>query len=230
MAVQAHRGSPDAEAGIHENSLAAFTRAAGLGADGVELDVRLTRDGALAVHHDAMIAGVGAIAELTAAELPGFVPELAAVLGTCADLVVNIELKNLPGEPGYDPEERMAAAVAELVVATDRTETVIVSSFWPETLAAVHRACPQIQTGLLVAPWFDPDACVPAALARACTALHLPIGMAGAELVAAAHDAGLAVAAWTVNGTAQVEAVEAAGVDTVITDDVPGALSALHRT
>src|SRR5580704_17015462 len=50
-AVFAHRGCT--EGGIHENTVEAFAEARRLGADGVELDVRLTKDGALAVHHDA---------------------------------------------------------------------------------------------------------------------------------------------------------------------------------
>jgi glycerophosphoryl diester phosphodiesterase len=53
VAVQGHRGSPDLASGVRENTLEAFARARRLGADGIELDVRLTVDGALAVHHDA---------------------------------------------------------------------------------------------------------------------------------------------------------------------------------
>ena len=64
MDVQAHRGSPDPSSGILENTVEAFLRSARLGADGVELDVRLTRDGALAVHHDPAIPGLGPVAEL----------------------------------------------------------------------------------------------------------------------------------------------------------------------
>ena len=59
IAVQAHRGSPDPATGVRENTLDAFARARSLGADGVELDVRLTADGGLAVHHDPVIDGVG---------------------------------------------------------------------------------------------------------------------------------------------------------------------------
>ncbi len=229
MAVHAHRGSPDPAAGIRENTLDAFARARRLGADGVELDVRRTRDGALAVHHDAVVPGVGAIAELALTELPEHVPLLAEALDACAALSVNIEIKNLPGEPVYDPQERLAAAAAELVIATGRVATVVVSSFWPETLDAVRRAGPAIPTGLLVAPWFDPADCVAAALARACTSLHPAASLVSGELVVEAHSAGLSVAAWTVNDADGLAALEAVGVDTVITDDVPLALSALGR-
>ena len=49
-----------------ENTLEAFAGALGLGADGVELDVRRTSDGRLVVHHDAEIAGAGAVHALRA--------------------------------------------------------------------------------------------------------------------------------------------------------------------
>jgi len=55
-AVVAHRG---ARAAAPENTLAAFRLAAELGADGVELDVRRTGDGLLAVHHDAALPDLG---------------------------------------------------------------------------------------------------------------------------------------------------------------------------
>lgn len=228
-AVQAHRGSPDAATGVHENTLEAFRRARGLGADGVELDVRLTRDGALAIHHDPAIPNRGPIIELAAAGLPESVPLLADALEVCAGLAVNIEIKDLPGEPGFDPSERLAASVADMVVAEGRVGSVVVSSFWPEALDAVHRTCPEIATGLLVAHWFDPAECVPVALSRSCTALHPHLSLVDEALVERAHDSGLSVAAWTVNDRLQLSELASMGVDTVITDDVPLALSALDR-
>src|SRR6202044_3720217 len=63
-AVFAHGGCT--EGGLGENTVEAFAEARRLGADGVELDVRLTKDGALAVHHDAVIAALGPGAELAA--------------------------------------------------------------------------------------------------------------------------------------------------------------------
>jgi glycerophosphoryl diester phosphodiesterase len=225
MAVQAHRGSPDPASGIGENTLAAFARARDLGADGVELDVRLTADGALAVHHDPVVEGGEPIADRRAADLPPSVPLLADALDACEGLRVNIEIKNLPAEPGFDPDHRVAGLVADLVMATDRVATVVVSSFWPDTLEAVHRACPELATGLLVAHWPDPLTLVPVALARRCTALHPFVTLVSGPLVAAAHDAGLSLAAWTVNDPTQLTSMDALGVDTVITDDVALALA-----
>jgi glycerophosphoryl diester phosphodiesterase len=218
-AVQAHRGSPDPDSGIAENTLEAFARARRLGAAGVELDVRLTADGALAIHHDPVVGGVP-LAELAAAALPPSVPFLREALDACRGMVVNIEIKNLPGDPGFDPSERAAREVAELVVAAGRAPTVVISSFWPATLEAVRSAAPDLVTGLLLASWADPAAAVDAALACGSRALHPHLDLVGEGLVGAAHDAGLAVAAWTVNRPSDLEAAAAAGVDTVITDDV----------
>jgi glycerophosphoryl diester phosphodiesterase len=100
MAIQAHRGSPDPAMGIRENTLDAFLRARQLGADGVELDVRMTSDGALAVHHDPVIDGCGPDQPTGRRRAPPFVPLLAAALDACHGLSVNVEIKNLPGEPG----------------------------------------------------------------------------------------------------------------------------------
>ena len=111
-AVFAHRGCTD---GFTENTLDAFAEARRLGADGVELDVRLTADGALAVHHDAEIPGLGAIAELGVADLPAHVPLLADVLAVCEGMVVNVEIKNAPQDPGWDPGEAVAALTAAAI-------------------------------------------------------------------------------------------------------------------
>ncbi len=221
ISVQAHRGSPDPAGGVVENSLVAFARARRLGADGVELDVRLTADGELAVHHDSDVDGLGPVHRLRARDLPAGVPLLAEALEACAGMVVNIEVKNLPTEAAFDPHEHAALAVVDLVESSGRIPSVIVSSFWSGALEAMRRRGTDVSTGLLVAPGFDPGRSLADAVGLGCAALHLPIGLVGAAAVAAAHDAGLAVAAWTVSDRADLELVRSAGVDTVISDDVP---------
>lgn len=219
-AVQAHRGSPDPINGIRENTLAAFARARELGADGVELDVRLTADGGLAVNHDPVIDGLGPVHELSTAELPAHVPLLGEALVACSGMVVNIEVKNLPMEPAFDPTDRCAREVVDRVVADGLEASVIVSSFWGGALAAVRETGAGIRTGLLVIPSFDPDAAVAGAVDLGCSAVHLPVGLVSADSVSAAHAAGLAVAAWTVVDAVGLAAVLGARVDTVVTDDV----------
>jgi glycerophosphoryl diester phosphodiesterase len=229
VGVYAHRGSPDPATGTGENTLLAFERAGRLGADGVELDVRLTADGAMAVCHDAVVVGVGPIAEAQSAKLPGHVPLLPAALDACRGMTVNIEIKNLPGEPAFDPGERLAHGVAELVGEAGRGPSVIVSSFWPGTLQALEEY-PDVPTGFLVTGWPDPEACVAAAAGLGCRAVHPHLTMLSTRLVHEAHAAGLAVATWTANDRAALLAAKSAGVDTVITDDVSLARSVVGGT
>jgi glycerophosphoryl diester phosphodiesterase len=228
-AVQAHRGSPDQATGVLENTLEAFARARSLGADGVELDVRLTADGGLAIHHDPVIPGVGAVHELATAELPVHVPILGEALDACAGMVVNIEVKNLPTEPAFDPGERCARAVAALVEASGAEGSVIVSSFWGGALSAVRDTGPGIRTGLLVISSFDHATAVTGAVDLGCAAVHLPLGLVTPDSVAAAHAAGLDVAAWTVADEQGLATVLGAGVDTIVTDDVALARRAVDR-
>lgn len=218
--VQAHRGSPEPAEGVVENSLEAFARARRLDADGVELDVRLTADGELAVHHDLEIDGIGPVHGLRARDLPAGVPILAEALEACAGMLVNIEVKNLPTEVAFDPDEHAARAVVDLVESSGRTPSVIVSSFWSGALEAVRQRGADVATGLLVAPGFEPGRSLADAVRLGCAALHLPLDLVGTATVGAARDAGLAVAAWTVSDRAGFELVRSVGVDTVITDDV----------
>jgi glycerophosphoryl diester phosphodiesterase len=228
-AVQAHRGSPDLASGIRENTLGAFDRARALGADGVELDVRLTADGGLAVHHDPAVEGVGTICELATAQLPAYIPLLADALEACTGMVVNIEIKNQPHEPGFDPTDRAADDVVALVASMGRTGSVVVSSFWSGSLSAVRSAGSAVPTGLLVVSSFDPPSSIAAAVDLGCTAVHLPVSLVDSTTVATAHAAGLAVAAWTVVDEDTLATMLQAGVDTVITDDVVTARRAVDR-
>ena len=84
-------------------------------------------------------------------------------------------------------------------------------------------------TGFLVSGWPDPPASVAAARGFGCRAVHPNLAMLSGDLVAEAHDAGLAVATWTVEDRAGMVAARSAGVDAVITDDVTLALGVLGR-
>jgi glycerophosphoryl diester phosphodiesterase len=154
-AVFAHRGCTE---GFVENTLEAFAEAKRLGADGVELDVRLTADGALAVLHDPAIEGLGPVADLTVAELPAHVPLLADALGVCDGLVVNVEIKNDPREPGHDAGEAVAALTAEAIAEAGWTDRVIVSSFQVSTLQAVRAVDGRLAVGVLWPPVADLEA------------------------------------------------------------------------
>ena len=95
-------------------------------------------------------------------------------------MVVNIEIKNQPHEPGFDPTDRAAGEVVALVEAMGRTGSVVVSSFWSGALAAVRSAGSAVPTGLLVVSSFDPLASIAAAADLGCAAVHLPVGLVDA--------------------------------------------------
>jgi glycerophosphoryl diester phosphodiesterase len=228
-AVWAHRGCTEppadgAEAPV-ENSLESFLEARRLGADGVELDVRLTADGALAVHHDADIPGFGPVAALGAAELPAHVPLLADVLAVCDGMLVNVEIKNAPQDPGHDPTEAVAALTATAIEETGWTDRVLVSSFQLSTLRAVQVADGRLALGALWGFDVRPEAALAEAVAGGFRAVHPFISFVTPELVAQAHGAGLAVNVWTVNTDADLQAMAALGVDAVITDRLRAALA-----
>jgi glycerophosphoryl diester phosphodiesterase len=221
-AVFAHRGRTE---GFIENTLKAFAEARRLGADGVELDVRLTADGALAIHHDSCIEGLGPVADLTVPDLPDHVPLLPDALAVCEGMVVNVEIKNDPTDPGYDPGETVAALTAEAIAEAAWTNRVIVSSFQVSTLRAVQAADSRLALGALWPFLADVEAGLALAVAEGWRAVHPFVASVTPELVEEAQRAGLAVNVWTVNGRRDLATFVELGVDAIITDRLVDALS-----
>ena len=226
-AVFAHRGCTD---GFVENTIEAFVEARRLGADGVELDVRLTADGALAVHHDAEVPGRGPLHELGVGDLPAHVPLLADVLAVCEGMVVNVEIKNAPQDPGWDPGEAVAALTAAAIEEAGWTAHVIVSSFQVATLRAVQAADGRLALGALWGLAVEPGAALAEAARAGFRAVHPFVSSVDAALVERAHAAGLAVNVWTVNAPHDLAVMVAAGVDAVITDRLADALAVAGRS
>ncbi len=225
--VFAHRG---ASAAFRENTLAAFAGAAAMGADGVELDVRRTADGSLAVHHDAHLPDGRLLCEVAAAGLPSDVPSLEEALGACADLVVNVEVKNWPRDPDHDPTLAVATAVAAIVAPMG--DRVIVSSFNIADVDRVREIDPSIPTGTLAMFGLDADLAgrfVDRARRRGHAAVHPHHGAVTAHLVGLAHAAGLAVNTWTVDEPDRIRDLAALGVDGIVTNVPDVALRALGR-
>ena len=238
--VLAHRG---AHAQLPENSLPAFAEALALGAGGVELDVRLTADNQLVVHHDDEVPGHGLIGELPRSQLPRSVPSLAEVLDLCAGAVVNIEVKRAAsdvadswtvatllellgerlGRPAQDrrdwPDRLERPDRLDRAAPRDR---VVVSSFVPAILDQVV-AAGGLEVGWLVAAAPAGVDLVALAVDRGYGGIHPHFELADGGFVEAVHAAGLAVRPWTVNEPSKVADYVALGVEAVITDDVAGA-------
>jgi glycerophosphoryl diester phosphodiesterase len=221
-AVFAHRGCTE---GFVENTLEAFDEAKRLGADGVELDVRLTADGALAIHHDPAIDGLGPVAHLRVPELPSHIPLLADALAVCDGMVVNVEIKNDPRDAGHDPGETVAALTAAAIAEAGWSDRVIVSSFQFSTLRAVQVADGGLALGALWPILTDPEAGLALAIEEGWSAIHPFVTVVSPDLVERAQAAGLAVNVWTVNARHDLAAFVELGVDAVITDRLAEALS-----
>jgi glycerophosphoryl diester phosphodiesterase len=222
--VIAHRGVAVSD---RENTVGAFLAAVQAGADGVELDVRATADGALVVHHDAVLPSGLQISNLPAAGLPDHLPTLDAALDACAGLTVNVEVKSAPNEVDWDPSEATAAAVARLIGRRGAQARTIVSSFGLAAIDQVRAVDPTIPTGWLTLPGYDQHAALETVAERGHVALHPHHSAVSAELVAAAHERGLAVNTWTVDDPARMQVLAAWGVDAIITNDVALALATL---
>lgn len=228
--VIAHRG---ASAAFPENTLAAFRGAAALGADAVELDARRTADGAVVVHHDAVVPGVGAIVEQAVAVLrrrAPQVPSLAEALEACAGMWVDVEVKNSPADPDWDPADGFVARVLADIEEAGRTGTVLLTSFNPATITRARVLAPNLATGWLV----EVEPLAPAAswAAEAGHAALLPRastmpGPAAEAAAAAAHRAGIILLTWTVDDPAEAARLAAAGLDGIITNRPDAVRSAL---
>ena len=222
--VLAHRG---ASVTCRENTLEAFAAARRLGAHGVELDVRRSADGVLVVHHDAILADGRPVAAVPAAELPSYVPSLEAALEECRGLMVDVEVKNLPTEPGFDPDEAAAKGAAGLLVRMGMARHGYVTGFSMASIDAAREEEPDVATGWLTLAGYDQFDALALAAGRGHAALQPRHEAVTPDLVAAVHSRGLTVHAWTVDDPDRVRAMAAAGVDAVITNVPDVALAAL---
>ena len=220
--VLAHRG---ATAMAPENTVQAFVAASAAGADGVELDLHRTVDGGLVVHHDAGARGLGVLAEHTEAEIRAARPEIPTLdeaLEACAGMLVNVEVKNLPGDADYDPAESVAIGVVELLTRRNRRDEVLVSSFNLESADRVRELDASIPTGFLTLVGMDPIDAVQLAHTHGHGAVHPDVraltGAVAAATVTRAHELGMTVNVWTVNDEDEMRRLAGAGVDAVITD------------
>ncbi|MEU7176769.1 MULTISPECIES: glycerophosphodiester phosphodiesterase [Streptomyces] len=208
-----HRGVMGVEP---ENTLRSFVRAEREGLDVIELDLHLSKDGALVVMHDAEVDrttdGSGPIAEHTLAELR----ELDA--GRGERIPVFEEVLDAVGAPLQAEIKDVAAAraLAEVMRSRDLTGRIEVISFHDEALAAIRALLPGVRT-TLVASRYGKEV-VDRARAVGAHRLSLNIRRLTLELVERAHTAQLTVLGWTVNTHDHLRLARGLGLDGVVTD------------
>lgn len=229
MLVIAHRG---ASAAYGDNTLAAFRGAVAQGADGVELDVRRTADGCLALSHDDRLPDGRLVVDLDFADLPPEVLDLAAALDACESLVVvNTEIKNWPEDADFDATERVAEAVVALLEARGEvtSDRHLISSFHLPTIDRVHRLAPALPTAWLLGLVEEPGRLIDRAAAAGHVAVHPHHLFVDSAFVERAHAAGLAVNTWTCDEPDRIRWLADLGVDGVVTNVPDVALTALGR-
>lgn len=226
--VIAHRGASHR---APENTLRAFTTAVALGADAVELDARLARDGAVVIHHDWTLDrttdGAGRLDRHTLAELerldagkrfgPEFagerIPTLERVFETLGETVLyDIELSNY-----RRPFNRLPDAVIRLVRRHKLEDHVLMSSFNPISLRRVEALAPQLPRGLLLMrrePWWMRGPLGPGPV----DVLQLEDTLASPESIDGFHREDHKVHVWVVNDRNRMRDLLAWGVDGLITD------------
>ncbi|MCX4967841.1 glycerophosphodiester phosphodiesterase family protein [Streptomyces sp. NBC_00654] len=199
-----------------ENTLRSFVRAEQAGMDAIELDLHLSRDGALAVMHDADVGrttdGTGPIAGKTLAELRELdagqgerVPVFEEVLDTVAS-PLQAEIKDAAA----------ARALAGVMVRRGLAGRVEVSSFHDEAVAEIARLVPGVRTVLIASRWGGDV--VERAKAVGAATLALNIRRLTLEVVEEAHREGLKVIGWVVNTQDHLRLVRALGLDGATTD------------
>lgn len=221
--IIAHRGASVAEP---ENTLRAFRRAIEMGADGVELDVRRTADDRLVVHHDARLADGRVIRATRRDDLPPHVPELDESLAACAGGFVNIEIKNDPAEPDFDPTDWVAHRMLAMLERHGADARWLISSFRLETVAVCRAVSPRVRTAWLVGS-LD-DATIERSRGGGHHAVHPWVGGLEAAQVRRAHAAGLVVNTWTCDDPARLRELVGWGVDGICTN-VPDVALAVRR-
>ena len=239
--IFAHRGD---FAHAPENTLPSFEQALQKGADGVELDVKLTSDGQLIVIHDSAVDrttnGKGRVASLPLEDIRKLdagnwfnekfagtkVPLLEEVFEVVSkDKLINIELTNYSS-----PRDGLAIKVCALIKRHNNHRQIIFSSFFSSNLKIAAQTLPEIPRGLLAMPGLV------GLWARSFgfmfgnyQALHPHISNTSKQQMQRAHRVKRRIHVWTVNSPEEINQLKEWGADGIITDDPQMAARALGR-
>ncbi len=242
--IIAHRG---ASALAPENTFAAFRKAIEDGAEGVEFDVRLSKDGAVVVFHDATLARLSdrknLVSSLSAEELREIdvgswfsrrkksfsntdfsgerIPTLPETLEFLKDFggLIYIELKC------REPEiEKLSKTVCGIIAGSTLLPQIIVKSFQLETIPNIRRHCPQVKTAALFAPKImtilrKEKRLVNIAFELGADMLSVHFSLATRKLMKKAEKRNLPVTIWTADNPRWIKRAFDLGLFAVITNN-----------
>jgi glycerophosphoryl diester phosphodiesterase len=219
-----------------ENTIPAFTHALAVGADVLELDVVVTRDNALVVHHDLALEG-RPVRQMTLAEvmtfdrggtrsvgfarqvlMPGVrVPKLEEVFALARERKARLMVETKV-DAGVDPEW-FAAAVDALIRKYGLSETLLLQSFDHRTLHAMRKLNPAVGLVLLNPAKRLDDYVGPAKALGPGAIQFVNFRVVDAEIVKTLHGAGVKVFSGTTDDREAWGKLRAMGVDGILTDD-----------
>ena len=226
LLVFGHRG---ARGYAPENTMESFSMAVKMGADGVELDVHLSKDEELVVMHDDMVDrttdGHGAVRDFTVEQLKKMdagakfghrwkgarIPTLAEVFDGLGRAEYRIELKH-SGKVYPRVEEKLVSFVRN----SRLVRHVEITSFDYDALETIRRIDGSIRTGIIMhgkARWF-----APIARKLGCAWMHMNSDLVAVDDVSAAHSKGFKLGMWTVNDKESAERAARLGIDGVTSD------------
>ncbi len=236
-----HRGASKV---APENTISAFLLAAKLGADGIELDAKLSKDGQVIVIHDQSVDrttnGHGLVHDMSLNDLQELdagikysqkyngerIPTLEEVfIATGGKILVNVELTNY-ATPGDDLLEKVAGIVRKYQI----NKSIIFSSFFPRNILRIRKLLPGIPAGLLASGG------VSGALSRSWIGRIISPGLihpnyqdVTAKYIMKQHAYQRGVNVWDVIKVKDFKEMIDIGVDGIITDDVETAVKLLSN-
>lgn len=231
--IYAHRGSSTC---APENTLAAFSMAMEQGADGIELDAKLSADGEVVVIHDQTVnrttSGKGRVNQLSLAKLrtldaggwkgPAFAGEKIPTLREVFDLVggklvIMVELTNY-----LSPRDGLAKKVLDLVLKFKLQDYVIFTSFLPSNLTAIRSIWTTAPVGILSLRGLPGLISRSSFSRRVSPEYSLPhYSDVTPEFVTKRRAEGRRLNAWVVNTPDMMQKMIGYGVEGIITDDPP---------
>ncbi len=212
-----------------ENTMIAFEKAIEAGADGIELDVQLTKDGEVVIIHDESIDrttdGKGLVVSFTCEELKkydasytyrgqmGFnpIPTLREYFELVKDMniITNIELKT-----GVNEYHGIEQKVWDLIKEYNLTDRIIISSFNHYTILRMKAIAPELVYGLLTETWYVDAGKYTHNLGVQC--YHPQFANMTKEIVKEIKSHGVQINAWTVNKEETMRDLIEKGIDGII--------------
>lgn len=252
--IIAHRG---ASAVTPENTIAAFQQAIADGADGLEFDVRITKNGVPIVFHDSTLRRVAnqnvRISNLTSEELgkldagswfnernpnkanPLFSREIISTFEDILDFVkdyqglIYVELKGAAAE--ISP---LVEAVAKIISRSNLLPNIIIKSFKLEAIRQIKTLVPEVKTAALFAPKImtilqSQNRLIEKAQENKADELSLHFSLATQKLVDKAEEEGISTIIWTADHPVWVKRASEIGIKAIITNNPARLLAKRHE-